>query len=184
MLNLQKHVPTNQSLGLDEATYWARVGVLAALAIVLGYAETFIPIFSSIPGFRLGLANTIVLLALFILDAKSAAAIAAIKVLATGFLFGSPLMMMYSISGTTLAFLSMYAGKKAGVTFPVVLSIVGALFHNVGQLLVAHIVLGTSAVLYVWPLLVFAATFTGFVSGVVVRSIIAALRAGGDVWMP
>lgn len=71
----------------------ARVSLLAACALVLSYIETMIPLPVAIPGIKLGLANIAVVVALFTLDIKSAAAICTIKVLASGFLFGSPMML-------------------------------------------------------------------------------------------
>ena len=98
-----------RAMSLDEARLWARVGVLAALALVLSYIETFIPLPVPVPGIKLGLANVAVLVALELIDVKSALFVAAIKVLAAGFLFGNPLMMAYSAGGTILAFAFMAA---------------------------------------------------------------------------
>ena len=93
----------------DYVRRWARVGILAALALVLSYIEMFIPLPVPVPGIKLGLANIAVLMALEVLDVKSAAAVALVKVLASGFLFGNPVMMLYSAGGTVLAFAVMAA---------------------------------------------------------------------------
>ena len=85
---VSQHQSAFQPLSLDEARSWARVGVLAALALVLSYVETFIPLPLPVPGIKLGLANIVVLMALETMDVKSAALIALIKVIAAGFLFG------------------------------------------------------------------------------------------------
>ena len=82
----------------QEEERWSRVGALAALAMVLGYLETFVPI--PIPGVKLGLANVAVLLALAQGDVWGACWIAAVKVLAAGLLLGSPITMAYSAVGT------------------------------------------------------------------------------------
>lgn len=79
--------------------------MLAAFALVLSYVETFIPLPIPIPGAKIGLANIAILIALETTGAKSAFAIAVIKTLVTGFMFGSPVMIPYSAGGTLLAFL-------------------------------------------------------------------------------
>lgn len=154
---------------MEEARRWARVGVLAALALVLSYAETFIPLPVPVAGVKLGLANIIVLIALKAFDLKGAACIALIKVLAAGFLFGSPLMMAYSALGTLLAFLFMAALVRVRGLSVVLIAVVGAIMHNVGQLAVAMLVLRTALVWYTLPFLALAACITGALSGMVAR---------------
>ena len=168
-------------LTLDEARSWARVGVLAALALVLSYVETFIPLPVPVPGIKLGLANIVVLMALEIIDVKSAAVIALVKVLAAGFLFGNPVMMLYSAGGTAFAFASMVALSRMRVLSVVLVAIVGAILHNIGQLAVASIMLGTPLVWASAPILVIAACVTGAISGVATRSVLACLEADAEV---
>lgn len=156
-------------LSLDEARRWARVGVLAALALVLGYVETFIPLPVPVPGIKLGLGNIAVLVALVMLDWRSAAAVAAIKVLAAGFLFGNPLMMAYSAAGTALAFCAMALLVRIPGLSVVLVAVMGAILHNVGQLAVASLVLGTGLVWATAPVLVIAACVTGALTGAAVR---------------
>ena len=166
-----------RAMSLDEARLWARVGVLAALALVLSYIETFIPLPVPVPGIKLGLANVAVLVALELIDVKSALFVAAIKVLAAGFLFGNPLMMAYSAGGTILAFAFMVALSRIRGLSVVLVAIVGAVFHNVGQLAVASAILGTPLVWATAPLLVIAACITGALSGAAARYAIGCLEA-------
>lgn len=154
---------------LEEAKTWARVGVLAALALVLSYIETFIPLPVPVPGVKLGLANVIVLVALVVLDVRSAALVAVVKVLAAGFLFGSPMMIAYSAAGTVLAFGTMALMVRVPGLSMLIVAIAGAILHNVGQLCVAMLVLGTPLVWASAPVLVLAACFTGALSGVATR---------------
>ena len=168
----------NRAMTLDEARLWARVGVLAALALVLSYIETFIPLPVPVPGIKLGLANIAVLAALKLLDVKSASLVAAIKVLAAGFLFGNPIMMVYSAGGTLLAFASMAALSRIRGLSVVLIGIVGAVLHNVGQLAVASVLLGTPLVWATAPLLVIAACVTGALSGIATQLTLDCLEAG------
>lgn len=163
---------------LDEARFWARVGVLAALALVLSYIETFIPLPVPVPGIKLGLANIAVLVALALQDVKSGAFVAVIKVLAAGILFGNPLMMLYSAGGTVLAFASMAALSRIRGLSVVLVAIVGAVLHNIGQLGVASAILGTPLVWATAPLLVIAACITGALSGVATRYTLSCLKEG------
>lgn len=163
---------------LDEARTWARIGVLSALALVFGYIETFIPLPVPVPGIKLGLANVAVLLALETADVKSAALVAAVKVLASGFLFGNPVMMLYSAGGTLLAFVAMAALSRVRGLSLVLVAVVGAIMHNVGQLAVASMLLGTPLVFAWAPVLIVAACVTGALIGVAARFTVSCLEGG------
>jgi len=167
-----------EAMSLSEARRWARAGVLAALALVLGYVETFIPLPIPVPGIKLGLGNIVVLVALVMLDLRSAALVALVKVLAAGFLFGNPLMMLYSAGGTTLAFAAMALLLHVNGLSLVFVAIAGAVLHNVGQLAVAAAVLGTGAVWASAPVLVIAACATGALTGVAASYTVACLESG------
>ena len=166
----------SRALTFDEARRWARVGVLAALALVFGYIETFIPLPVPVPGVKLGLANIVVLVALVVLDVRSAAVVALVKVLAAGFLFGNPLMMLYSLGGTVLAFAAMAGLTRIRGISLVLVAIAGAILHNVGRLAVASVVLGPPAVWASAPLLMVAACATGALSGAAARYTVNALQ--------
>ena len=163
-------------LSLDDARLWARVGVLGALALVLSYIETFIPLPVPVPGIKLGLANIVVLVAIQVLDTKSAAAVALVKVLAAGFLFGSPIMIAYSGVGTLLAFASMALLSRVPGLHVVPIAVVGAILHNIGQLVVAMLILGTPLVWTTAPVLVIAACATGALSGAATAHTLACLE--------
>lgn len=172
-----KPAGASRAMTVDEARLWARVGVISALALVLSYIETFIPLPVPIPGVKLGLANIAVLVALELLNVKSAALVALIKVLAAGFLFGNPVMMAYSAGGTLLAFAAMAALSRVRGLSVVLVAIVGAVLHNVGQLAVASVLLGTPLVWATAPLLVIAACATGALSGIATRYTLECLKA-------
>ena len=154
----------------------ASCSLLAAVALVLSYLETMIPLPVALPGVKLGLANVAVAVALFTLDARAAAGVAAVKVLASGLLFGSPTMLAYSFGGTALAFAGM-AGLAAipGVGL-VPVSMVAAILHNAGQLAVAALLLQTPTVFVNLPVLAVAACVTGGVTGAVGEAALASLE--------
>ena len=154
-----------RTLTPEDAASWARAGMLAALAIVLGYLETFVPI--PIPGVKLGLANIAILVALAQGDQRGAVAVGIIKVLASGLLFGNPLTMAYSAAGTALSLLVMLPLSHLETLHLAMLSVAGAVAHETGQLLVAQLVLGTPLVWYSAPPLLVAAVVTGVICGMV-----------------
>lgn len=180
-LQTSASVPARAAMSLDEARMWARVGVIAALALVLSYIETFIPLPVPVPGVKLGLANVAVLIALKVMDVKSVALVAFVKVLAAGFLFGNPVMMLYSAGGTVLAFVAMAALSRIRGLSVVLVAIVGAVLHNIGQIAVASVILGTPAVWVSMPLLVIAACATGALSGAATNYTLSCLPEGEAV---
>lgn len=145
---------------------WARVGVLSALALVLSYIETFIPLPITIPGIKLGLANVVVLMAFALLPGKGAWCVALIKVLAAGFLFGNPVMMLYSAAGTIAACCVMALLMRIPNASVVLVAVFAAMAHNAGQLFVASVMLGTQLVWVNAPFLAVTACVTGVLSGV------------------
>ena len=152
----------------------ARISLLSALALVLSYIETMIPLPVALPGVKLGLANVAVVVALLGLDVRAAAAVAVVKVMASGFLFGSPMMLMYSLGGTALAFAGSAAASRIPGLGAVATCMVAAILHNAGQIAVAALLLGTPSVLLSLPPLALAACATGFVTGAVAAGVLAA----------
>lgn len=180
-----------EELTPEQVQRWSGIGLLSALAMALGYLETFIPI--PIPGVKLGLANIAILIALARKDAAGAFCVGVIKVLAAGLLFGNPLTMAYSAAGTLLALAVMIPLSRIDSMHLAMVSVVGALFHEIGQLAVAMLVLGTPLVWYSAPVLLAAGCITGAICGVLASRTVtllgspdarAAQRTGGDVPAP
>ncbi|MCI8468021.1 MAG: Gx transporter family protein [Eggerthellaceae bacterium] len=168
------------TLSAAEARCWARTGVLAAFALLLSYAETFVPLPLPVPGAKLGLANAAVLLALETVGWRGALAVALIKTLVTGILFGSPIMLPYSAAGTALSFAGMALLTRVPGLSVVLTSVFGAVLHVMGQLVVASLMLGTSLVWFSLPLLAAIALVTGALTGLIVRSLLKALTGTAD----
>lgn len=174
------------TLSADEMLRWSRVGVFAALALALGYLETFIPI--PVPGVKLGLANIAILLAFLRLDTRAAFFVMLIKVLAQGLLFGSPLTFVYSLAGSLLAFCLMAILVRIPSMHRVMVSVCGAVAHTAGQMLVAAVLLGTRFVWLAAPVLMVAALITGAICGMLTVRLDHALStgdpAGGTILFP
>lgn len=165
---------------IEHARRLARVSLLCACALVLSYLETMIPLPVAVPGIKLGLANVAVVVALYTLDAKSAGAVALVKVFASGFLFGSPMMLAYSLGGTVLAFIGMVALAAVPGVGLVPVSMLAAVLHNVGQLGVAAMALQTPAVFINLGVLGVAACVTGGITGAVAEGALAGIEQADD----
>lgn len=156
---------------------WTRIGALAALAMLLGYLESFIPI--PIPGVKLGLANIAILTALAEGDVSGAFFVSVVKVIATSLLFGNPVTLAYSAVGTLLAFCLMAPLSRLRTMRIEMVSVVGALAHETGQLLVAQSLLGTTLVWYSAPIMAVAGCITGLLCGIGAERL-ARILATGD----
>ena len=135
--------------------------------MVLSYIESLIPPLVAIPGVKLGLANTVSIFALYSLDKRSAVCVSALRVSLSALLFGNAVGFIYSFSGAALSLLVMILISKLRLFSIIGVSIVGAVAHNVGQVIAAAIVMSTGGVLlYIAPLLV-----TGSLSGTAIGAL-------------
>lgn len=153
----------------------AYFGVFTALALIFSYVETLIPISFGIPGVKLGLANLIVVIALYKLGLKEAYLLSVVRVLLAGFLFGNYFSIIYSLAGALLSLTVMAALKKAGGFSMIGVSIAGGVFHNIGQLFVAMLVVETFRVAYYVPVLLTAGLLTGCVIGILAQEMLRRL---------
>ncbi len=157
----------------------AYMGLFLALALICSYVESLIPIHFGIPGVKLGLTNIVVVLSLYCIGAKEAFTISTVRILLVGFLFGNVFSMVYSFAGALLSFITMYLLKKTKWLKCISISTAGGIAHNIGQLIVAAIVVETYSIFYYIPVLLIAGTITGIVIGVVSQELI--LRIGKNV---
>ena len=144
----------------------AYIGVTVTLAMAFSYLEVLIPFDFGIPGVKLGLANLVVLVTLYYLDAKTAFFINMIRILLTGFLFGNAMSMGYSVAGGLLSFLVMWLSSRGGRFSMIGVSLLGGIFHNIGQLCVAALVLETFRIAYYFPVLLISGLITGVLIGI------------------
>ena len=157
------------------ASVVAKLGLLTAVAIVLGYFEYLLPV-TGIPGVKLGLANTVLLYALYLIDVPSAILLMFLKVGLSGLLFGGPAAMLYSLAGGVLSLIVMIIARKSKGLSIVGVSVLGAVSHNVAQMVVACFVVETRAILAYLPILLFAAAVTGTLTGLIARYTFRGLR--------
>ena len=143
----------------------ALYGVLIALAMVLSYVEMLIPLPVGIPGVKPGLANLVVFLALYMMTAREALLISMVRILLVSITFGNGSAFLYSMAGGILSFLVMWIFQKKDFLLPSGVSIAGGIAHNVGQLLMAAVILENGAVFTYFPVLLAAGCISGGIIG-------------------
>ena len=150
----------------------AYFGVFTALALIFSYIETLVPISFGIPGVKLGLANLIIVIALYKIPLREVYVLSIVRVLLSGVLFGNYFSIAYSLAGGLLSLTVMALLKKPGGFSVIGISIAGGVCHNIGQLVVAMIVVETFAMSYYMPVLLVAGLITGFLIGVVADQVL------------
>lgn len=153
----------------------AETAVLTAVAAILSYLESLIPLNFALSGIKLGLANGVVILALYRLGKGRAIAISLVRVVLLGMLFGNVMTLAYSLSGAVLSFLVMVLLQRWDRFSPVGISIAGAVAHNVGQILVAIFLLETQEIVYYLPPLVLIGALFGGLVGILAAILIKRL---------
>ena len=97
------------------------LGLCVALAMILSYIESILPVFVGIPGAKLGLPNMVIVLLLYLIGAKEAVCVNILRILLSGFLFGNLFSILYSLAGAMVSFFVMWLTKRE------------ASFHQAGQ---------------------------------------------------
>ena len=154
----------------------AYLGLFAAVAIIFGYVESLVPVFAGIPGIKLGLANLAVL---FILDRysfKEAALVSVVRILVIGFMFGNLFSILYSLAGAALSMTVMTIMLKKTSFSLIGVSVAGGVSHNIGQLVIAMLILHSSSVFLYAPALLVAGVAAGIVIGGLTSEILKRVR--------
>ena len=144
-----------------------RMALLTGIALAIFVVEAQLPPIAPIPGIKPGLANIVTVWALFTLGPLDAALILLARILLSALYSGQVMALLYSLCGGVCAYLVSLLARRIVTDRQLwVVSILGAVAHNAGQLLAATAVLGTGAVWYYGPVLgvsgVAAGAFTGF----------------------
>ena len=156
-----------------------RMALLSSVMLVLSYIERMIPAVSTVPGVKLGLANTVLLYAIYLMRPKAAWALMVVKVFISGLVYLNGLAMLYSLAGGVLSLIGMYGAKRVKGLSIAGVSVIGALLHIVGQLGVAAWMLKTQALFALLPLYMGLSAVTGLVTGIAAKYVNAALEKSG-----
>lgn len=137
--------------------------MLVTVMLMLGYVESLIP--TGVPGVKLGLSNSVLILALLWLGAPNAFLLMLVKVLLSGFLFSGVSAMLYALAGGVLSMCTMLLLLRVGHFHLIAVAIGGAVMHNVGQVALAMWILGTAELIFYMAALMLVGLVTGFVTG-------------------
>ena len=141
-------------------------GVLTAIALSIFIIEARLPGLIPVPGIKPGLSNIVTLFALLFLSPKEAVCILLARICLGTLLTGSPLMLIYSLSGGLGCFAIEYLLIcRQGMRYIWGISAVGAMVHNTIQILAACLITQTISVVWYLPILLISGILTGLFTG-------------------
>ena len=147
--------------------------LLVSIALIFSYVEMLLPLPIFLPGMKAGLANIVIVFVLYRLSLRDAVLCSAIRILLTSLLFGSVVSLAYSLVGAVCSLLGMQLARKW--FSPIGVSVIGGVLHNLGQLLVAILLVHTTALGWYFPLLllfgVTAGILVGMLAGLCIKRI-------------
>lgn len=152
--------------------------MLLATSIVLSILESFIPIFNgSIAGIKLGLCNIVNIYILYNYNFKDAIYISVLRIIIVGMLRTGlfNISFYFSLIGSMFSIFAMFIAKKTNLSI-IGVSIVGAIFHSIGQILIAIILLNTFNLIYYLPYMIIFSIITGIIIGYISKEIVNNLK--------
>ncbi len=157
----------------DKGRKTAYLGLFCAAAILLGYVEAMIPVFTTVPGMKMGLPNLAIVSVLYLYSWREAALVSLVRIAVNGLLFGNLFSFFFSLAGGALSLLVMAAVKALGIFDCTGVSLIGGIAHNAGQIAVAAFLVDNIRVAYYFIPLVLtglvAGVLIGLLSGILVR---------------
>lgn len=145
----------------------ALLGILTSVALILSYIEAILPpIWSAIPGIKVGFPNIAIIFILYRFGVKEAAVVSFIRIFIVALLFGNVMTLAYSCAGAFLSIVLMAIFKKINAFSVVGTSIVGGVAHNLGQILVAIFLFDTVQIGYYMAVLAVTGTIAGIFIGI------------------
>ncbi|MCR4923202.1 MAG: Gx transporter family protein [Lachnospiraceae bacterium] len=158
----------------------AFMALMLALSLVTGYVEYLIPIPTGIPGIKLGLANIVTVFLILRGQYLEAFWILFIRVILSGILFGNPVSVIFGMTGGLAALAIMILLERSHIKLSIIgVSMSGAVVHNMGQIMVSFLMLGTKKVFYYLPFLMIAGLITGFITGWICQLLFERLPGDG-----
>ena len=143
----------------------AFLGLSIALAMILSFVESQIPVFTAVPGMKLGLPNLVMVFLLYRIGWKETAAVSLVRVLLVSLLFGNAQSLVFSLAGAALSLAGMALLKKSRLFSPVAVSVTGGVLHNIGQIIAACLWSGTAQIAYYLPVLLLSGIAAGILIG-------------------
>lgn len=143
----------------------ATYGLFISLAFIFSYIESLIPMPFPIPGIKLGLANLVVIIAIYGIGVKEAFVLSMVRILLVGFTFRDPSTLIFSFAGGILSWLSMAIFYKLKTFSMVGVSVIGGITHNIGQIIIAMIYVNNAGLIYYLPFLMVSGVVSGMLIG-------------------
>ena len=149
--------------------------MLLAVMLILGYVESLLPAFS-VPGIKIGLSNSVLLFAVYMLDIPTAFCLMTLKVVLSGILFSGVTAMMYGFAGGLLSMILMCLLSRNKGLSPVIVSMTGGVAHNIGQVALAILILNTSQLFYYMAVLIVVGAVCGVLTGICATQVMKHLK--------
>lgn len=154
-----------------------RDALLCAIALTIFMIEAQIPTLVPIPGVKLGLANIVTVFAIFVYGPKDALAILLVRVVLGSIFSGQITTILYSLAGGLLCFCVVVLIRKILTERQIwVASVVGAIFHNIGQVLVAMLITSTWRLVVYLPILMVSGILAGLFTGLCAQFLYGKLK--------
>ena len=153
----------------------ALCGLLLAVMLVLGFVESLLPS-GAVPGIKLGLSNSVLIFAVYLLDIPTAYLLMGLKVLLSGLMFGGVSAMIYAFAGGLLSLTVMVLLSRIRGLSPVVVSMAGGLSHNVGQVGMAMLMVSTAPLVTYLAVLMPVGLACGALTGIAAKTAMAHLK--------
>ena len=153
------------------------MSLLTALALIIFTIEAQLPALAPIPGVKLGLANIITVYAMFALGPRDTLLILLCRIFLGSLFSGQMMTLFYSLSGGLLCYLVMLPMRKLVTEKQIwVCSVIGALAHNIGQIIAAIVIAGTPGLIVYLPILLISGAIAGLFTGLCAQFILYRLR--------
>lgn len=162
----------------DSASRVALSGLLTSLMLVFGLIERQFPLPIPVPGIKLGLANSVLLYSLYMLGIRQSIVLMLLKALLSWLIYMNMSAMLYSLAGGILSLLAMILIMRVKGVSIIGVSAIGAVFFNVGQILMAVAILHTPQLIVTYlPILMISGVLTGVLTGIIARMVMKHLKA-------
>ena len=145
--------------------------MFTALALIFSYVEFLVPLPVPVPGIKLGLANLVIIIAIYRMGFKYAFTINCVRIIASGLLFSGVFGMLYSFAGGILSLVVMYILYRTKLFSMVGISMAGGVMHNLGQLLTACLIVSNISLMSYFAVLLFSGLISGILIGIVAYNI-------------
>lgn len=153
------------------------MGLLTALALIIFTIEAQIPPPVPIPGIKLGLANIITVYAMFALSPKDTLLILMCRILLGSVFTGQLMSLFYSLSGGILCYIAMLIMRRIVTDKQIwVCSVIGAMAHNIGQIIAAILIAQTPQLILYLPVLMFSGIIAGLFTGLCAQFVVGRLK--------